>query len=223
MKIVIVGAGKVGFFLANELVNKGQHVTVIDVRQKACEHIANALGVETVCADASTVQGLAEVCKDADILVALTGNDENNLITCQIGKKYYNVPTTISRINNPKNNEIAFMFGVDKHVCGTDIIVDLVDNEIEFKGMRIVTRIENTDHVIVEFNLNPNSDACDKRLMDYKFVKDAKIVVLTSSDGKTITPQGDTVMHAGDDILMVCRRRYIEDVWEAMVKDHDAR
>ena len=219
MKIVIVGAGKVGFFLASELVFKGQKVTVVDVRQKACEHIANSLGVETVCADASTVQGLSSVCADVDILVALTGNDENNLITCQIAKKYYKVPTTISRINNPKNNDIASMFGVDKHFCGTDIIVDLVDNEIEFKGMRIVTKIEGTDHVIVEFKLSPASAACEKKLMDYKFVKDAKVVVITSSDGKAITPQGDTVMHAGDDMLMVCTKRRIEDLWEAMVKN----
>ena len=218
MKIVIVGAGKVGFFLASELVAKGQTVKVVDVRSKACTHIANALGVETVCADASTVQGLSEVCIDTDILVALTGNDENNLITCQIAKKYYNVPTTISRINNPKNNEIASMFGVDKHFCGTDIIVNLVENEIEFKGMKIVTRFDNTDHVIVEFKLSSESDACEKKLCEYKFVKDAKVVVITSVDGNTITPQGDTVMHAGDNMLMVCRRRYIKDIWEAMVK-----
>ena len=218
MNIVLVGAGKVGFFLASELVNKGQNVKVIDVRQKACEHIANALGVETVCADASTVQGLQEVCLGTDILVALTGNDENNLITCQIAKKYYNIPTTISRINNPKNNEIASMFGVDKHFCGTDIIVDLVENEIEFKGMKIVTRFENSDHVIVEFKLSANSNACEKKLCEYKFAKNAKVVVITSSDGNMITPQGDTVMHAGDVMLMVCRLRVIEDIWETMVK-----
>ena len=218
MKIVIVGAGKVGFFLASELLNKGQNVKVVDIRQKACSHIANTLSVETVCADASTVQGLADVCVDIDILVAVTGNDENNLITCQIAKKYYNVPTTISRINNPKNNAIAHIFGVDKHFCGTDIIVDLVENEIEFKGMKIVTTFENTDHVIVEFDLSEHSDACEKKLSEYKFVKNSKIVVITSSDGNTITPQGDTVMHAGDNILMVCRRRYLEDIWEAMVE-----
>ncbi len=218
MKIVIVGAGKVGFFLASELVLKGQNVTVVDIRPKACSHIANSLGVETVCADASTVQGLSDVCNETDILVALTGNDENNLITCQIAKKYYNVPTTISRINNPKNNDIASMFGVDKHFCGTDIIVNLVENEIEFKGMKIVTSFDNTDHVIVEFNLSSNSEACEKKLSEYKFVKDAKVVVITSSDGKTITPQGDTVMHADDNILMVCRRRHIKDIWEEMVK-----
>lgn len=219
MKVVIVGAGKVGFFLASELVFKGQKVTVVDVRQKACTHIANSLGVETVCTDASTVQGLANVCVDTDILVALTGNDENNLITCQIAKKYYNVPTTISRINNPKNNDIVHLFGVDKHFCGTDIIVDLVENEIEFQGMRVVTRIDGTDHAIVEFKLSPSSSACEKMLSEYKFVKTAKVVVITSADGKTITPQGDTVMHAGDDMLMVCRKRYMEDLWEAMVKN----
>ncbi len=219
MKVVIVGAGKVGFFLAEELIKKGQNIVVIDNRTKACENIANALDVETVCADASTVQGLSSACDGADILVALTGNDENNFVTCQIAKKYYKVPLTISRINSPKNNKIAEYFGVDKSFCGTDIIVDLVENEIEYEGMKIASRIDNTDYVIIEFKLSPKSSACEKTLMEYKFIKDSKVVVITSTDGKTNTPQGNTVMHAGDDMLMVCREKYLEDIWKEMVKD----
>lgn len=218
MKIVIVGAGKVGFFLAEELRKKGQEIVVIDNRSKACLEIANALDVETVCADASTVQGLSEACKDADILVALTGSDENNFITCQIAKKYYKVPLTISRINSPKNNKIAELFGVDKSFCGTDIIVDLVENEIEFEGMKIASRLEGTDYVIIEFKLSPKSDACEKTLMEYKFIKDAKVVLITNSKGEASTPQGNTVMHAGDCMLMVCHEKNLEEIWESMVE-----
>lgn len=218
MKVVIVGAGKVGFFLAEELRKKGQHVVVIDNRAKACANIANELDVETVCADASTVQGLSSACEGANILVALTGSDENNFIACQIAKQYYKVPLTISRINSPKNNKIADLFGVDKSFCGTDIIVNLVENEIQFEGMKIASRIENSNYVIIEFKLSPKSNACEKTLIDYKFIKDSKVVVITSSDGKTITPQGNTVMHAGDDILMVAQEKHIAEIWKAMVE-----
>ena len=182
-------------------------------------NIANALDVETVCADASTVQGLSSACDGADILVALTGNDENNFVTCQIAKKYYRVDFTISRINNPKNNKIAELFGVDKSFCGTDIIVDLVENEIEYEGMKIASRIENSEYVIIEFKLSPKSAACEKTLMEYKFIKDSKVVIITSKDGKANTPQGNTVMHAGDDMLMVCNEKYLEDIWKEMVQD----
>ena len=137
----------------------------------------------------------------------------------EIAKKYYKVPLTISRINSPKNNKIAELFGVDKSFCGTDIIVDLVENEIEFEGMKIASRIDNTDYVIIEFKLSPKSEACEKTLMEYKFIKDSKLVMLTSASGEVITPQGNTVMNAGDNILMVCREKSVGDIWKAMVKD----
>lgn len=219
MKIVIVGAGKVGYFLAEELHKKGKNVVVVDSRPKACEAIANDFGIETFCQDASTVQGLAEACQDADMLVAMTGNDENNLITCQIAKKYYNVGFTISRINNPKNNKIAHIFGVDKFYCSTDLFVALVENEIEYEGMRVVNKIQNSDRVIVEFKLSPKSDAAGKSLMEYKFIKDSKLVMITSAEGEVITPQGNTVMNAGDNILMVCREKSVGDIWKVMVKN----
>lgn len=218
MKVVIVGAGKVGYFLADVLVRNGKKVTVIDKSEKACIKIANELNVETICADASTVQGLAEACKEADVFAGLTGHDEDNLISCQIAKQHYKIATTIARINNPKNNEIVSYFGVDKHFCGTDVIVELIENEIEFEGMSINTRIKNSDHVIVEFVLSPSSPACEKKLSEYKTVGDAKIVVIASNDGNTIIPTGDTVMHAGDDILLVCREKHIHAIWEEMVK-----
>lgn len=218
MKVVIVGAGKVGYFLATELLKDGKKVTVVDIREKACVNIANDLGVDAICADASTVQGIQEACEGADIFVALTGKDEDNLIACQIAKQHYKIKTTISRINNPKNNLITSYFGVDKFFCGTDVIVELIENEIEFEGMSINTKIANSEHVIVEFYLSPSSSACEKKLSEYKFVKDSKVVVITSSDGKTITPSGDTIMHAGDNMLMVCRKKYLYDVWKVMVK-----
>lgn len=218
MKIVLVGAGKVGYFLAKELHAKGYKVTVIDIRDKSAAEVANDLGIETSCGDGSTVQVLTPLCKDTDVFVALTGKDETNVIACQIAKKVCNVPITIARINNPRNNEIVSFFGVDKHFCGTDVFVDLVENEIEFEGMRIVTKIENSDHVIVEFKLSVKSTACFTTLAQYNFVKDSKVVVITSSDGNTITPQGDTIMYPGDDILMVCPKSALEDVWKVMVK-----
>lgn len=218
MKIVIVGAGKVGYYLTQELQKKGHRVVVVDNRDKAAAYIANGLGVEAVCGDGSTTQVISSVCKDASVFVALTGKDEVNVISCQIAKRYCGVPFTIARVNNPRNNEIVDFFGVDRHYCSTDVFVDLVENEIEFEGMRVVTRIENSNHVIVEFKLSENSDACGKTLAEYKFVKDSKVVVITSKDGKTITPQGDTVMNAGDDMLMVCQHSALEAVWKVMVR-----
>ncbi|HPE27963.1 MAG TPA: TrkA family potassium uptake protein [Saccharofermentans sp.] len=218
MKIVIVGAGKVGYYLTKELLKKGHKVVVIDTREKAAAQIANDLNTDSICGDGSTNQVLSQACDNANVFVALTGKDEVNVIACQLAKKYFSVPLTIARVNNPRNNEIVNYFGVDRHYCSTNMFVDLVDNEIEYEGMRIVTRLNSTSHIIVEFKLSEYSSACGKTLAEYKFVKDSKVVIITTSEGKIITPQGDTIMNANDVILLVCPNSAIESVWKEMVK-----
>lgn len=217
MKVVIAGAGKIGTFLARELKEKDIKVVLIENDSEVCEKISDKLNIETVCSDAADYGTLSRVCEGARTFVAVTGKDEVNLIACQIAKKSLEVPVTIARINNPHNNEVAPLFGVDKFFCGTSVFVDLVENEIELEGLRVVVRIENSDHVIVQFELSPKSKACGQKLMDFKFIKDSKVVVITSEEKGTFTPNGETVMNAGDNMLMVCHKDNVEAVWKAMV------
>lgn len=217
MKLVIIGAGKVAFYLIRELTHDHE-IVIIEQNEDSATKIANQLNVVVIKGDGTIPSVLGPVCKDADMLIALTGKDENNLIACEIAKRNFGVPLTIARVNNPRNLEVMEKFGVDKSYSGTKILAEMIEQEIDHLGLRIVHKIRKSDKVLVEFILSPTSKACEKKLENYSFVNDSKVVVITSADGKVITPRGSTVMHAGDLMMMVCSNKNVELIWKEMVK-----
>src|SRR5512143_2560301 len=107
MYIVVAGGGKVGFYLAKALVNEGHEVLVIERDRRKCEVIAEDLGSVVMRGDAAEAATLGEAgVNRADVVVAVTGDDEDNLVICQMAKRKFQVPRTIARINNPKNERI---------------------------------------------------------------------------------------------------------------------
>ena len=217
MKIVIVGAGKLAYYLIRELESTNE-IVIIDKDPNAAMKFAEDSVSEVINGDGSSYPVLSEACKGAEMIVALTNQDETNIIACQIAKKHLGVSKAIARVNNPKNREIMERFGVDRAFSGTQILASMIEQEIDFQGLRIVHRIKNSDHVLIEFVLSANSDACEKSMMEYKFVHGARVVVMAGENGETITPVGDTVMHAGNQIMMVCAKKDIEQIWKAMVQ-----
>ncbi len=216
MKIVIVGGGKVAFYLIKEFVQE-HDVVIIEQNEKAASRIANQLSAEVVYGDGSVYSVLAPACVGAKMIVALTGKDETNLIACQIAKRHCGVPIAIARVNNPRNLDVMKRFGVDKSYSGTKILAEMIEQEIDYEGLRIVHRIQESDHILVEFNLSAKSKACEQTLADYTFPSGAKVVVMNTSSGEMLAPRGDTVMHAGQLMVLVCHRKNIEQIWKEMV------
>ena len=218
MKLIFIGGGKVAFFLANAL-KKDHEIIMIEKDITTARQMANQLSSAVVHGDGTALNLLSSVCSGADMMVALTGKDEDNLIACQLAKKHFQISTTIARVNNPKNMEIMNLFGVDKVYSGTKILAEMIEREIEFPGIRIVHEIENTDRILFQFKLSAKSDACGVSLMDYRFVKDARVVMVTSKFGEVITPVGSTIMREGDEIIMAAPRKSLEAVWKCMVRN----
>ena len=216
MKIVIIGGGKVAYHLANAL-HREHVITIVESDAETAKYLANKLSVEVVFGDGTTVAVLSQVCDGADILMSLTGLDEVNLIACQVGKKYFHIPTAIARVNNPRNFEVMGLFGVDKVFSGTKLLAEMIEQEIIFSGLRIVHQIENSDRVLCEFVLSEQSAACNRTLIEYDFVKDSRVVLITTKDGGVVTPVGSTVMRGGDTMMMVCPRKRLEAIWKGMV------
>jgi trk system potassium uptake protein TrkA len=217
MKLVIVGAGKVAYYLIRELTHEHE-IIIVEQNEEAANKISNQLTAEVVQGDGTILTVLEPVCKDADMLIALTGKDENNLIACQIAKKLLHVPTTMARVNNPKNLEVMEKFGVDKSFSGTKVIAQMIEQEIDYQGLQIIRQVKNSNHVLIEFDLSPESKAVGKSLAQYSFVKGSRVVVITYTDGRVVAPEGSTVMHAGDRLMMVCPKNSIEEIWKAMVQ-----
>jgi len=132
MRAIIVGGGKVGYYLVKTLKEKNHRVVLIEKEMKLCEKIAEDLEVDVICGDGSDVEVLKDAgIEKAEVVAAVTGKDEENLVICQMAKVNFNINKTIARINNPKNIAIFKALGVDKTVCSTQVICNLIEGEFD--------------------------------------------------------------------------------------------
>lgn len=131
MYLVIVGGGKVGYYLTKTLQVEGDEVTLIDWNFEKVKQLKTDLGEAVLFANGSSIDGLEKAgCSRADVIIAVTGDDEDNLVVCQLGKRYFKVPKAIARINNPKNERIFKELGVGTSISGTISIVDAIDRYV---------------------------------------------------------------------------------------------
>lgn len=219
MKLVVVGGDRVSYALCQHLKESERHeLTVVEEREQPSRRLADELGIRVIQGDGTQVEVLeAAGLDEADTLVALTGSDEANLLSCQLAKHHFGVRTTVARINNPKNERVFGLFGVDKYFSGIRLLADLIEQEIEYKGMRLAFRVPDSSKAIVEFELAPQAEAVGLRLCDYRFPGAAKVVLLTRPDGRVEMPGGELRMQAGDRILLVADEADFDRIWRAMV------
>jgi trk system potassium uptake protein TrkA len=131
MNIIIVGGGKVGYYLMKSMVEDGNEVCIIESQKSLCEKIAEEFNDMVIWGDGTSLEVLKDAGIDrADVIVAATGKDEENLAICQIAKMNYSISKTIARINNPKNTQVFKELGVDKTVCSTAVIANLISQTV---------------------------------------------------------------------------------------------
>ncbi|MGL5316220.1 MAG: potassium channel family protein [Peptostreptococcaceae bacterium] len=203
MKVVVIGGGKVGFYLAKTLKQRKHEVTVIEKDMELCHKIAKQIDVDVINGDGTDI----DVLKDADIditdvVAAVTGKDEENLVICQVVKNNFNVQQTIARVNNPKNQTLFKTLGVDNTVCSTQVITNLIDWECESEQIKIIQIFERGQMLLVEIQIDKKMTWCNK------YVKDLNIpenTVLTSifRDDKVVYPNGDTLIKEKDKVVIV--------------------
>src|SRR3989304_3329930 len=130
MYIIVVGGGKVGYYLAKELVEEGHEVLVMEKDAVKAERIAEELGDIALRGDGceASIMEMAGFSR-ADMVIAVTGDDEDNLVVCQVAKVKFNVPRAVARINNPKNEEIFKRLGIDTTVSATAAILAHIEQE----------------------------------------------------------------------------------------------
>lgn len=220
MRVYIIGGGKLAYYLIKTLRPYRHDITIVEQEKDVCERIATDFDeVRVYNGDGTNIRMLEEVeCQKADFYIAVTGKDENNLVGCQIAKKRFHVRRTVARVNNPKNFEMFKLLGVDHVYSGTQILANIIEQEIDYIGMRVAYSIENTSKSIVEFKLSPRSDAPGRTLLQYNFPGKSKVVMITREDGKVEMPRGDLMMHGGDTILLVCDESEYDIVWKKMVR-----
>ncbi len=205
MYIIVVGGGKVGFYLGKELVNQGHEVLVIEKDKRKSELIAEELGSVVLRGDGCEASTMADAGTNrADVVVAVTGDDEDNLVICQMAKRKFNVPRTIARINNPKNERIFKLLGIDATVSSTDVILAHIEEEIPEYTLVHLLKLKQANIEIVDAKVAPTSKAIGKPIKDLPLPKDASLFLVIRG-GDAILPTGQTILAAGDEVIALTK------------------
>jgi trk system potassium uptake protein TrkA len=208
MHIIIIGGGKVGYYLAKTLAPKKHNIVIIEKDRDLCMKIVtelNSIGVSVINGDGTDVNCLTDAdIERCDTLVAVTGQDEDNLVACQLAKKKFHIKRTAARVNNPKNVNIFKKLGVDSTVSSTEYFVNLIEKEIDMSCMRSLLSIKDSKVSIDEITLQPGSHIVNKMIKDLKIPSDC-ILISIVRDNQVILPNGYTKMQAGDIVIVISK------------------
>ncbi len=203
MKTIIVGGGKVGFYLAKALLEQGCSVTIIEQNKEQCRFCANSLDVEMICGD-GTDDDILRACggENADVVIAVMGKDENNLVCCQLAKKLFGVKKTIAKVNNPKNADALKQLGVDIVISATDNIIRSLEHEVDIKSIKQLLPLNEGEASLLEITLPQEYPLDGTPLMELKLPANCNIACINRG-GHTIIPRGKTTLKGGDTLLVV--------------------
>ncbi len=203
MYIVIVGGGKVGYYLSKTLLSYKHKVMIIDLHKDLCAKIADELFIPILAGDATKIDILSAAdTGKADIFIAVTGQDEENLIACQLAKKNFGVKRTIARVNNPKNIKVFEALGVDAAVSSTAVISDLIEQEVDYAGMQTFSTIHNDLLVINEIEIRKSSPIHD-RLVGDLVIPAGCVLISIIKRNEVIIPKDTTLLRAGDSVIVI--------------------
>jgi trk system potassium uptake protein len=201
MYIVIVGGGRIGYHLARKLVHDKHAVAVIEKDKAQCDEISQGLDAMVICGDGCEPKILedAEVGR-ADVIAAVTADDEDNFIICQLAKEVFGVRRTVARVNDPKNEHIFTELGVDVPVNATTIIAKIIEEETSFEDFVNLMTFKRGKLALVRVDLSAESPVIDKAVKDVMLPHNSVLVSIVRGDA-IIVPKGETVLLKGDDVI----------------------
>lgn len=203
MKSIIIGGGKIGYYLLKTLKERGYHVVLIERDKNICQRIAEDIDADIICGDGTDLDVLKDAgIEDAEIIAAVTGTDEENLVICQIAKISFNINKTITRINNPKNISMFKALGVDKTVCSTEVIANLIEYEFDRDNYKIIQTLERGSMILVEIVIHNENQWCNSLIRDLELPCECVITSILR-DEKVIYPRGNTQILKDDKILVI--------------------
>lgn len=204
MYIIIVGGGKLGYYLAKTLAQEKHKLILIEEDFSLCKKIVDELSVldvQVIHGDGTDINYLNDAnIKRVDILIAVTGFDENNLVACQLAKNYFNVSRTIARVNNPKNINVFKQLGVDSVVSSTALIADIIEMEVDWAGLNNMLSHRVGNIRIKEIHVDRHARSVGKKIADLK-LPEGTVIISLIRENQVIIPDGQTSIQTGDNIV----------------------
>ena len=203
MYVIIAGAGKVGWNLARELLAKDHEVTLIEADRRRYLVVEQELEHAVQYGDATELWVLERAgIQRADLVIAVTGDDEDNMLICQVAKEKYLTQRIVARVNNPRNLQHFKLLGIRPAVSATDLILRLIEHEVPKYGLVHLLDLPEERLEIIELEVSPNCNAAGRAVKDLG-LPDGSLVISILRDGGGFVPAGDSVVQAGDEVLIV--------------------
>jgi trk system potassium uptake protein TrkA len=201
--IIVIGAGKVGWNLARELLEKGHEVTLIENSRDRYLTVEQELEHSVQYGDASELWVLERAgISRADMVIAVTGDDEDNMLICQVARDKYLVDRIIARVNNPRNRQWFELLGIKPYVSATDLILRLLEHEVPDYGLVHLLDLPEERLEIIEMLLADDSNVAGQRVSDLE-MPEGSLLISILRGGEGFVPGPDTVLEAGDEVLAV--------------------
>ncbi len=200
MFVIVVGGGKVGFYLTKTLIEAGHEVLLLEKDPVKARSLEDHFGDVAVQGDGTELATLQNVgASRADVVVAVTGHDEDNIVVCQMAKKL-GCSRVIGRVNNPKNEDAFLMLGIRTTVNSTKLIHHLVEEEMDIQGIIPLLELRGGKAEIVELEISTASPAVGKLVRDLELPQDCLLVSVMRGE-EVIFPRGETMLSSGDTVI----------------------
>jgi len=217
MYIIVVGGGEVGYHLSKILLNEGHEVLILEQDATRCERLTEELGAVVYRGDGCEAATLESVGTGrADMLVAVTDGDEDNLVACQVAKHKFNVPRTIARITNPGNETIFSILGVDATVSSTNLILAHIEQQLPSHPLIPLLKFRSGTLEVVEVRVPQGSKVVGKKIGDFRMPKGSAVLLVVGKEKGPFIPTNDTVIEEEDEVVAITSAEN-EEIMRAML------
>ena len=219
MYIVIAGGGKVGANLARSVLGLGHEVTLIEQRRERFEVLEEQFEHRAQLGDATELFVLerAGLARPPDLVVAVTGDDEDNMIICQIAKEKFGVEKVIARVNDPRNQEHFDLLGVSPTVSATSIILAMIEHEVPEHGLIHLLELRKENLEIVEVQLDADSPCVGQKVSGIILPAGSRLITVMR-EGEAQMADGTVELRAGDQVLAVLEPGKEEELRKVLLK-----
>jgi trk system potassium uptake protein TrkA len=201
--VVVVGGGNVGYFLTKELLSAGHEVVMIEKDPHRARLIADELGSIVIANDGCEGRYQAEAgMARADVIAAVTGDDEDNLVACQVAKMRFSVPRAIARVSNPKNEKLFRQLAIDETVSPTRTILGMIEHEIPVHDLLHLAELEGGEVQVIEAQLDGDAPVIGREVRELDLPEGTNVAVLIR-DGRAIPSRPEIRLRSGDRLLLI--------------------
>lgn len=218
MYIIVIGGGKVGYYLTKMLLSQGQEVMLVENDRAKFASLADELGDSVLFGDGSTMETLKEAgANRADVVVAVTGHDEDNLVACQLTKMLFIRPRTIARVNNPVNEDVFCGLGIDATVSATKILNAIIQEQVKADDMLIpLLSLRRGDVEIMEIEISSSSPVANKMIKDLPLPKGSLFVSILRGD-EVLVPRGDMEILEDDQVIVLVKKVHADVLRQILI------